>query len=353
MLLYILDETLDTMGIIDNFYSLSWAERYHDSGTFELEIPIIYEGSSLLGLGNYVTMSDSDRIMMIQEVKPSYEAESNKIVVNGESVESLLKRRWMWDELLFVSQPAGQIMNSMVIEHATDPGYSIRGMPLLTTPSEIVLGPHYITQFEGPMTIYDLVVKVAKASRLGFKTTKVGNVFLFEVYAGEDRSYSQTDNPYIIFSPTFDNVKTSSYYLSNKDVANVVLVMTDDATYPETWVAGRYENEPEPEYMERKEYVISININRDEDPENPLQNSDVLEIIRAKGREVIEQRSPISLFEGDFDVDGSFKYGTDFFLGDIVQCNLHNKNVSARLVELIRSYSAEGIVLNAAFDFNL
>ncbi len=38
-------------------------------------------------------------------------------------------------------------------------------------------------------------------------------------------------------------------------------------------------------------------------------------------------------------------------MGDIVQCNLQERNVKARVIELVRSYSTEGEKSYVAMDF--
>ncbi len=48
--------------------------------------------------------------------------------------------------------------------------------------------------------------------------------FVFELYAGFDRSYDQTENPYVIFSPKFENIINSNYIESKASLKTVTLV---------------------------------------------------------------------------------------------------------------------------------
>ena len=50
------------------------------------------------------------------------------------------------------------------------------------------------------------------------------NVFEFSLYAGLDHSYQQTTNPYVIFSPEFNNIITSTYTEDDIPFKNVALV---------------------------------------------------------------------------------------------------------------------------------
>ena len=100
---------------------------------------------------------------------------------------------------------------------------------------------------------------------------------------------------------------------------------------------------------------LGVNTNEPEEPpplpETPLTNNEVLSIITTRGDEILDTWKSVGLFEGDFDIHGNFKYGIDFFMGDIVQCNLEGRNVKARIIELVRSYSVEGLKTYVAFDF--
>lgn len=50
------------------------------------------------------------------------------------------------------------------------------------------------------------------------------NKFVFKLYAGADRSYDQFTNPYVIFSPKFENVINTNYLESKKTLKTVTLV---------------------------------------------------------------------------------------------------------------------------------
>ena len=93
-----------------------------------------------------------------------------------------------------------------------------------------------------------------------------------------------------------------------------------------------------------------MSIDRDvTDP--PLSDAEVLAIINTRGRAEIEENKVVGMFEGEFDIQGNFKYGTDFFMGDIVQCNIQGRNAKSRIIELVRSFSTDGETSYVAMDF--
>lgn len=424
---YILDpDDLEIIGLIEDYYSLVWTEKYNEFGEFELELPIEYDENPLVAFNNFLYIKSSERLMIIEDIKPATGEDKTFLLVKGRSAESLLFRR----VLILpknVSGTAKDTLYSLIEENftnATNPNRNISIIrPTFPAPAP---GLSYNDQLDSQV-IYDIVEKVCKASNLGFKFVKEpwqdpeggGDPpdpgtrrfeLVFYVYEGEDRSFGQVDNSYVIFSDNFDNVVSSSFYLSEKGKINIILVSTDlRDKYGEEEDSDTLDNvfvwyDSEPSGINRYETVLKTQIDRTiekwpvpvepEEPqtfnhpdpvlgrpgyhlldavdlevkiemavnwnepepepeplETPLTDEEVLEIITTRGSEVLDTWKSVGLFEGDFDIEGNFKYGTDFFMGDIVQCNLEGRNVKARIVELVRSYSTDGIKSYLAFDF--
>ena len=73
--------------------------------------------------------------------------------------------------------------------------------------------------------LYDVIQKICEEQGIGFKITlNDKKQFVFELYAGFDRSYDQTENPYVIFSPKFENIINSNYIESKASLKTVTLV---------------------------------------------------------------------------------------------------------------------------------
>lgn len=416
---YILDpDDLEIIGIIEDYYSLNWTEKYNEVGEFELEIPIEYDGDPLIAFNNFLYIKTSERLMIIEDIKPATGEDKTFLLVKGRSAESILYRRVLIVPAN-VSGTAKDTIYSLIEDNFTNATNPNRNISIIrpTFPDPIP-GITYNDQLESQV-IYDIVEKVCKASNLGFKFVKEpwddppGSrrfELVFYVYDGVDRSYDQSENPPIIFSDNFDNVVSSSFYLSEKGKINIVLVSTDlRDKYGEEEDSETLDNvfvwyDTEPSGINRYETVLNIQVDRTiekwqpptepeppevfnhpdpvlgrpgyhlldavdievkiemavnwnvpdpdpEPPETPLTDEEVLEIISTRGQEVLNTWKSVGLFEGDFDIEGNFKYGVDFFMGDIVQCSLEGRNVKARIVELVRSYSTEGVRTYLAFDF--
>ena len=351
---YVLDRSLKVVGIIEDYYSLIWAERYYEAGDFELELPIFYNESRLIAFGNFLVINDSDVLMIIEEIKPATSEEKSSLMVKGESAESLLKRRSI-SVPEDVNGPTVLVIANFINENVINPTDSKRKISILHGVAMGSIPGDYQDQVE-VQSIYDIVVKICKATGVGFEVYRgsSGNYLYCRLYVGQDRSYEQSTNLYVVFSPNFDNVISSSFYLSEKGRITVVNVITDDPVYPYTtvWMGDTVgEIIPEPEDLDRREVTLETSIKRDLDNTTQLTNSEVSAIIQTRGREIILENRPKGLFEGDFDIQGNFKLGIDFNMGDVVQTSIEGRTTPARVIELVRTYSVEGNKTYIAMDF--
>jgi hypothetical protein len=359
MILHILDPALEMIGVIDDYYSLTWAERYSQAGDFEMELPISYDGNPMLALGNFVAINDSDTLMIIQDMQPSSSGESSTLLIAGESAESILKQRSITQIHYFNAALDYNVMwlvsYYFIDNTAAAPPFNIaaRIVDLLeyydfTTFQAL---PAYKNMIDSG-TVYEHVKEMCESAGFGFKMTITPEKLLrFRMYEGADRSYEQNPvvNDFVIFSPTFDNVLSSSYLLSSKSTANVVHVyVKDDPTHEHTWVYHGVE----PDDIDRFEATMTTTIERTDVSPN-LTDAQVLEIITTRGKEFLRGNQVIGVFEADVILDKQFVYGVDFFIGDFVQCYIQGRGAKARVIECVRSWSVEGVTKYISLDFSV
>ena len=71
-------------------------------------------------------------------------------------------------------------------------------------------------QYNGE-NLYNTIQTLCQINNIGFKITLTDNgFFVFKLYSGTDRSYDQLINPYVTFSPKFENIINSNYIESKK-----------------------------------------------------------------------------------------------------------------------------------------
>lgn len=367
--IYAFDEDLSIVGIIDEYSSLNWAERYNSEGDFELELPLSMASDPRLDFGNFFYIPTSDKIMIVEEKKPTRTPTDAKLLVNGRSAESLLRRRTQIYLQTYLGETAEFQIYSRVYWSVVNPTDADRAIDLFedgsgdTWPPAMEHEGAVFEQYESKSQ-YDIIEALAKIVGLGFKIivsdlTATSAKLYFHTYKGKNRSADQSANPIITFSDSFDNLLDSSFLTTEKDKINITLVKTDDSVYPVVFVwEGGSSQTPggtEPTGINRFEGQLETSINRDSDGDDvdDLTDADVLAIIEEKGEVVIRENTPVAIFDGDVDVRTTFIIGEDFFLGDLVQVDAHGVSDKARVQEVVRSYTTEGEKIYIAFDFDV
>ena len=82
-----------------------------------------------------------------------------------------------------------------------------------------------------------------------------------------------------------------------------------------------------------------------------LTDTEYVVQLQQRGLSKLAENVSVSSFEGKVDATRMFKYGEHFFMGDIIQiANEYGIEGIARITELIRSYSDEGLDVYPTFN---
>jgi hypothetical protein len=81
-----------------------------------------------------------------------------------------------------------------------------------------------------------------------------------------------------------------------------------------------------------------------------LTDADYTKQIAQKGAEDLSKNTLVISFEGQVDTLRTFKYGEDFFMGDIVQvANEYGIESRSMIIEVVRSQSTSGVDVYPTF----
>jgi len=369
------NDELQKVGIIEDYRSLIWTTRYYEAGDFEMVLPATYDKNPLIDYGNFLMIEDDPETVMIIEAQlPSTTDNEDGILISGESYESIFKRRVLRYQR-FVTGAINKSVDGImsVIQDNTNGSIDTeRHIESLAMIQGGLIDIDYTTILK-PGTLYDIIVEAAKDTGVGIKCFPVvsslfGNRRLmnFRFYRGVDRSFAQTENDFVIFSPKYDNVLSSSYQYSTKDTVTFVYVMTRDDptnTMTEVWIGSkespgdRKAPRPEPTDLDRYEVLVDIQIDRNPEDGVFLTDEQFIAVAEKRGREELLDNKLSGIFDGQFDIQGNFKYGedtiwggdADFYMGDIVQMVIEDRQVTARIIEVVRSFAKEGNEVYASF----
>lgn len=100
-LVYIHDEnTLEKIGLIDDFTSFVWNNKYYESGDFEIIVPLNTHNLNLLKRNRFITRPELKEIAIIETVSAYSQNDTEEIKITGTMAQSLLSRRVIWDSTL-------------------------------------------------------------------------------------------------------------------------------------------------------------------------------------------------------------------------------------------------------------
>ena len=349
----VLSQSLVKLGIIDVFESMIWTDRYYEFGDFELYTEVTLDLLSLLQEDNYVQIEDSNETMIIEsvEIKTTVDA-GNKLVIKGRSLSSLLERRIVLRQVIIDSAfQAGiqALLNSEVI-NGDFPERNFENFYFYVGNDPLIAAMTLKAQYYMD-NVYDVIKLVCENAKVGFRVViNELNQFIFYLHAGADRSYNQIVNPYVVFSPTFENLIKSEYFRSKRYKKNFAFVAGEDGL--NSWnhgIYGRWAQVWLPETPITGIHRREMFLNFDGIPKN-YENS-VEEIpdeeysaqLAQRGLEELAENSDFTLFSGEIDTTRNYKYGIDFFLGDIVQLeDIYGHTSRVRVTEMTYSENLSG-----------
>lgn len=225
--IWVLDENLEVIDIVETFNSFIWTDRYNEYGDFELRISIDDRSVKALRIDRYLQSRDSEHLMIIDTLEIDSDAEDGTyLVVTGKSLESILGRRIVWGLKILdgnLQNGIKALLNENVIA-PSNPDRKISNFVFEESSDPIITELSIKAQYTGD-NLYDVIHTICEEQNLGFKITlNDSKQFVFKLYSGKDRSYSQSENPYVIFSPKFDNLLSGNYIESKAAWKNVTLV---------------------------------------------------------------------------------------------------------------------------------
>lgn len=350
--LYVLNESLETVDVIDSFKSLIWIERYSEYGDFELYLNANKDNIRKLKMNYYLWRQDSTYLMIIEEIKTEADAENgNYLTVSGRSLESLLLRRICWSTVVLDGYLPGQVKKifDQNIISPTDPKRKFPNFIYEIPSDERITNLKIQMQFTGE-TVYDAIKKICDKFKFGFRILLNNqNKFAFQIYMGIDRSYAQNKNPYVVFSPNFDNIINSEYYHSTLNVSNLALVAGEgEGSDRKTLVVGNTENSG---FYRRELYVDARDLSETDSDGNQLGTDAYNALLSQRGNEKLSEYKEEKRFDDQVETTQMYRYGEHFFMGDIVQIeNEYNMEAKTRIIEYVRSESDSGIESYPTFE---
>lgn len=380
----ILNREFQTQCVVDAFESFIWTERYRTPGDFEIYIPVDKSPLEYLKRDYYVWRKDTDYLMVIEDVQIDTDAEVGPhITVTGRSLESFLERR----VIAYRTVINGNLQNGiqrLLNENAISPSDTERKIPglrFIPSKDERVIALVMNANLLGE-NLLEEIETLCELNDLGFRITynEPMSTLDFELYFGENRSYDQEKNPWVVFSTEYGNLLSSSYFESARGLRTAVVV-AGDANYENGQVVIDVDGQPEMKGLDRREMFITAS---DIETPNPTVNEESIrerleernkterEIqatidqaladalaqdtetyksqLRQRGKEELAKTYITESFEGVVEAIRQYVFQRDFFIGDVVQIrDEYGKEAPSRITEVVRSHDSTGETITPTF----
>ena len=340
--IYVLNKNFQVVRVIDEYISVIWTSRYYTYGDFELYLGANKDILNDLKYGYYLvrdkdmTNTEYHNVMIIMNREMVTDSENgDKIIITGQCLKSILNRR-VFTQTIFTDVNTLEADLLWLVMHnfkyPTDTDRTI----------DISLGMNRLRNTYNPSfqmtgkTVGEAYYELCQTYGYGYDIYIKNGAFFIELYEGEDRSYSQSTNPYVTFSPEFDNLISCDYKEMREDYANVAYVAGEGEG-----AQRKIEEVGTKTGLDRIEIWVDARNASSNDGE--ISDTEYRKQLRQDGRDALAEHKAMATFEGNILNAVNYELGVDYFLGDIVQIeNSYDLSVHARIIEVIESEDETG-----------
>jgi hypothetical protein len=334
------------------YTNLQWSRKYHESGTFSIQIPPEQYDPSF----KYIYTNDRPETGKIVQINYVHNNGQKFVQLSGYFLEQELNR------MVVYTKGIGNIIDSPVWVEKIGPAEDV-AYDFLNAFSRITIGTGNNT------TAYDLgiggttsqhrgstvqhardnsylgnkIYHILKSSGMSYKVLYnfEDNKTHFEVWAGKDRTSKQTENNPVTFSTRYGNIKNPN-------------ILLDDSTYKSGCIVVSSKSEDDETSSSYVRALLDFDVLHEDNAFLSLQSS-----INAKDFENLDSYYQALDSEGRLEKNskwtrtmnvefsalvGSYEYMQDFDIGDVCNIEIDEVGISAnaRLIgcyEVIKSGS--------------
>lgn len=349
------DDNFNVVGIIDDYESIIWTERYNTPGDFQLYGPLDSTIANYCKVGYFVNIPNSDVTMIIEKISAEDNPkQSSKITVTGRSIESILDRRIIWGQEVFLGSNnlVQDAIYTIINDHVISPAVTQRAIPNFSfkendDPAFLEMTFAEI-QYDGD-NVLDVISKLCQTFDIGFRILNSGSSFTFMLFNGVNRSADQSEYPVITFSEEYDNIVESRFDIDKTPYKNVALVdgeVDQNTQVKFRVVAGDEMAEGLDRYEMKVESGLSSSYTEGTYPgqqkTKQYSASEYASMVMHRGTEELEKVKDIYKVDGKIEPDG-LKYGVDYYVGDTMQyIGVFGISTKVRITEFIRCLDGSG-----------
>lgn len=306
-------DEIDLMGLDENFelvsylpfINLQWNRRYYEVGNFTVQL----RAADYDGRVKYVYAPQRPELGMVERTETQQNVNGHFVLLSGRFFENVLNWRIAFpnfDKTYTLSALADRMIRHSYYQNRK---YDIQLAP--TFPDKSV----EVKWVNDPIgdCMYETLKTIEMSQSILFDPDKL--TLTYHVWQGKDRTQSQSENAYALFSDESRHVKTFKYIEDWRDFRNVCMILYGSQP-------SRYDRYL-PGWEEQGERWMLMNASDEDSEANRIQQAD-----EELQKRPIVREAEIEVLQKDF------FYMQDYDLGD--KCDIVNhmygKSFEARLI---------------------
>lgn len=222
--LYVLNEDLEIIGIVDSYSSLIWANRYDKNGDCEIYIEANKENVELLKQDYYLIRTDDDN--MACKIKyidiDTNDETGDYLIITGYDTKDILSQRIVWKQTN-INGKAEDCIYDLVDKNFINAEIQDRKFKNKNGKAKLLLDNKqgFTETMTGQTSYIDVeekIQEICKKFGWGYKVKVKDKNFYFSLYKGEDRSDK------VVFSSEFENLQSTKYTSDKTNIKNIALI---------------------------------------------------------------------------------------------------------------------------------
>lgn len=307
--------------------SETWLEiAYYDKVEFEIYAAASASNLTALQIGNFVKIPHKPYLWLIKSIQYEYNSEGARMIsAKGyEASKAILEQRIIKYPLQLPTslQEAITLLIDTNIGNQAETNRQIAGFDYELTGLEGIETEAQATR----SNLWEYINNLLKENKIGsYSILGSNNKIIFKTTKGQDKSNS------IIFSQSFDNLISSTFYTSDEEEktdCQIVSTFTssENGVQTSTDYVEYYPSESGiTAGIERKEIILQSNLStkikneQGEEVEITPDSETYRNMQKAEGASLLATKTIITNFEGEIDLANSmYEFEKDFFIGDLV-----------------------------------
>lgn len=360
------NNNLYPIGMLQDYISLTYSPNFKDSGSFILNIPFTKDDFELV-----MKQSDKEKIVLLEDgylgichkVQCKQNPKSKTIKIQGTLAEGLLDNAIVTQIIqIFEDTTANTLLTQMFFADPDETDYFSRSIwPAIIYDSEVSSEKTVHTGFQsGYCSLLRFIKDVCNHCDTGFrvKYNQNSNILNLSVIDYVDRSVSQNTNPAVIISNKTGSLYESEFSINSQAYKNFIQVYgsfkRNGTEYPIVIGQGygviSYPTAIPP--AERRCAMYDVGI---VDVPNNTSSSAIQALFKTQAKELLYEANLIKSYKCKLiEAESSFKFGSDYFLGDnvtIIDTDI-GLQMDAQLVEYTKTYSQNGETFEPIFGIS-